>query len=112
MERHIRIAGWLWIGYGAIAAAASSVLIFIFLFMVDDGDKTAGEFLFLALASLILILGGVGLLKRLRWARYLMLVLALIHLPFPPIQTALSLYTLFVLLRRDTKDLFRSKPDA
>ena len=56
-------------------------------------ETAAGELLFLALASIIGILGGWGPLNRRAWAGILVLILAF------PVGTALAVYTVLALLK-------------
>ena len=54
------------------------------------------------------VLGAVGLLKLKRWARAVVLVIGFIQLPTLPVGTILAIYTMWVLLNKDTRSLFAS----
>lgn len=106
VERHVRILGWLWIAFSAIITVAAAIGALVFLLVVTNGDKTAGELLFLALGSLIGIIGGIGVLRMVKWARFLILILGALNLLSFPFGTALGVYTLWVLTKRETARLF------
>jgi hypothetical protein len=52
------------------------------------------------------VIGGIGLLKRRGWARILVMILAVPGLLEIPIGTAVSIYTLWVMLNDKTAQLF------
>jgi hypothetical protein len=52
------------------------------------------------------VIGGIGLLKRRRWARILIMIIAVRDLMAIPIGTAISIYTFWVLLNEKTIQLF------
>ncbi|MDA1256352.1 MAG: hypothetical protein O3C10_00690 [Chloroflexi bacterium] len=106
MERHRNRLGWIWLVSSALIALGAIAGIFFFLFIASDGDKTAGELLFLAVGTLPGVVGGVGLLKRRNWARILVLIMGALAVMAFPIGTAMGGYTFWVLLRRETVELF------
>jgi hypothetical protein len=65
---------------------------------------------FLVLTSLPGIIGGVGLLMWKNWARILVIILAVLDLFNIPIGTALGIYTLWVLFKDETTQLFSARP--
>jgi hypothetical protein len=67
------------------------------------GPAVASFFLLLSAPGLI---GGIYLLKRRPWARILVLVLGFLNLIEIPIGTALGIYTIWVLLKDETVNLF------
>lgn len=105
MDRHIRIAGWLNIVWGLLWAVIGLV------FMLDPEAVTNGgwigeEYLLvfwlgavIALLSLPYIIGGVGLLKGWRWARFLAAVLIILEILSFPLGTAVGIYTLWALAK-------------
>jgi hypothetical protein len=116
MERHVTILGWVRIAYSAIGLLIAGL---VFVLVVGggliSGDPEAIRITgivgtaiagFLALLSLPGIIGGIGLLKRWPWARYLVLILALFDLFGIPIGTLLAIYTFWVLLQDETEKLF------
>ena len=52
------------------------------------------------------VIGGIGLLKRRGWAKILVMIIAVFSLMNIPIGTAISIYTLWVLLNEQTARLF------
>lgn len=121
MEKHVTFVGALQIGYnvfGVLAAMAA------FLFIVGGGlvgGLVSGEekivipitffvgtsiSLWLMLTSVPGIIGGIGLLKRQSWARYMVLVLSILNLFSVPIGTAIGLYSIWALLQNETAQLF------
>jgi hypothetical protein len=66
--------------------------------------------LFFVLLSTPGLIGGIYLLKHRPWARILVLVLGFLNLIEIPIGTALGIYTIWVLFKDETVDLFISAP--
>ena len=62
--------------------------------------------LFFVLLSAPGLIGGIYLLKHRPWARILVLVLGFINLIEIPIGTALGIYTIWVLFKNETVELF------
>lgn len=67
---------------------------------------------FLLALSLPGLITGIGLLKLQPWARILGIVLSAINLINIPFGTALGIYGLWVLLTRETEQLFSGVPSA
>ena len=104
IDQHVTLAARLWIIYSALILIGSFAATMFFLGL-DRHEKAAGEFLFLSLVSLPGAVGGIALFKRLSWARMLLLGLDFLNLvSFPPIGTALVVYTIWLLFKR-TKTL-------
>ena len=105
MERHIKVLGWVWLWYSALVVLAGTVG-FVSLLGYRQ-EQAAGELFLVAVLSIPGVVAGVGLLKRRRWARILVLVLGFISLfSFPPVGTALGVYTLWALFRKETAQLY------
>ena len=121
MEKHVTFVGALQIGYNAFGVLAAMA---VFLFIVGGGvlgGLISGEeeivipitffvgtcisFL-LVLTSVPSIIGGIGLLKRQTWARYMVLVLSILDLFNVPIGTAIGAYSIWALLQNETAELF------
>jgi hypothetical protein len=120
VEVHVKILGILYIAIGALGVAASLVVLGIFggiagLSRIGGRSEAAPVMGLLGFALMLVILAisapsiiaGVGLLKFQPWARILTLILSALHLFSIPIGTALGVYGLWVLLKRDTEPLFR-----
>jgi hypothetical protein len=69
---------------------------------------SVGGLIFLIVLALSLpgLIGGVALLQFKPWARILMIVISALDLLSFPFQTALGIYGLWVLLNRETEQLF------
>ena len=108
-EHHVKVLGRIWIAYSAlIAVGAAAAMTFLLLF--TEEEKAAGELLFVAAFAVPGLIGGIGLLKRRSWARILVLFFAIINISFPPIGTALGVYTLWVLLKKESARLLAAVP--
>ena len=116
MENHVTVLGILYIAFSALMLLLA---IIIFAAVVGggiiSGDSEAIAITAIvgpAVASLFLLLsapgliGGIYLLKHRPWARILVLVLGFLNLIHIPIGTALGIYTIWVLLKTETADLF------
>ena len=117
MEKHIQILALLYIGLHIIPPLVG---IGLFALLAGIGvcvnDPTASPILTIvgaALGLLILLfsvpalVGGIGLWQRRRWARILLLILGVLHLPAVPFGTALGVYTLWVLMNGETVALLQ-----
>jgi hypothetical protein len=118
MQKHITILAALHIAYNGIALLGA---IIIFLAIVGggllSGDAeaiwiTAGIGTLVAVILLIVaapgLIGGVVLLKRISWARILVLIIGCLNLLNFPFGTALGVYTIWVLIQPETKEIFDS----
>ena len=117
MEKHVTVLGILYMAFSAILLLTA---IIVFAAVVGggliSGDSEAIAITaivgpavasFLVLLAIPGLLGGIYLLKRRPWARILVLVLGFLNLIEIPIGTALGIYTIWVLLKDETADLFR-----
>ena len=120
MERHVTVLGILYIAFSALGFLLA---IIIFTAVVGggiiSGDSEAMAItgivgpavaLFFVLLSAPGMIGGIYLLKYRPWARILVLVLGFINLIEIPIGTALGIYTIWVLFKNETVDLFTPSP--
>lgn len=116
MEKHVTIVGVLFLVFHALALLAA-VLVFGVMSGIGllTGEVQAGGILvvigtiiaaIMAVIAIPGLIGGYGLLKRRKWARILVLVLAFISVFEPPFGTVLGVYALWVLLHEDTAHLF------
>ena len=120
MEKHVTAVAALHVGLSILG-----ILLGIFLFVLLTGigviaqEKEAlfilstigtGVGLFLLIISVPGIIGGIGLFKRKEWARILVLILSAIDLLNIPIGTALGIYSIWVLVQKETVQLFRQQP--
>ena len=122
MKQHVTVVGALHIGYSAFQILGAIVAL---MFIVGAGliggliaeerlvitiTAIAGTAigLWLVLVAVPGIVGGIGLLKYKSWARYLVLVLAVLDLFNIPIGTAIGVYSIWVLAQDETAQLFGS----
>jgi hypothetical protein len=116
MKEHITILGALYIAFSAQGIVAATVVLVAVAgggFLSGDPDAiiitstvgtTISSLLFLlAIPGLI---GGVGLLKRLPWSRYVVLILGCFNLVAIPFGTILGIYTIWVLIKPEAVDQF------
>ena len=122
MEKHVTVLGILYIAFSVLGLLLA---IIVFTAVVGggiiSGDSEAiaitsivgpAVALFFVLLSAPGLIGGIYLLKHRPWARILVLVLGFINLIEIPIGTALGIYTIWVLFKDETVDLFTSSPAA
>ena len=120
MEKHVTVLGILYIAFSALGLLLA---VIIFTAIVGggmiSGDSEAMTItavvgpavaLFFVLLSAPGLIGGIYLLKHRPWARILVLVLGFINLIEIPIGTALGIYTIWVLFKNETIDLFTPSP--
>ncbi|MGH9769455.1 MAG: hypothetical protein ACREAB_18685 [Blastocatellia bacterium] len=113
MERHIRILGIIYIAFGALGILAA-LLLFVGVtgegLLSENGETilitasaATAVAIFLILISTLAIIGGMGLLQRRSWARMLVIVLGCLYLPSFPLGTAVGIYTLWALTKREAR---------
>jgi len=121
MDKHVTFVGALQIGYNAFGILAAMAT---FMFIVGGGligGLVSGEeeivipitflvgtaiSMWLLLLSVPGIIGGIGVLRRQSWARYMVLVLSILDLFSVPIGTAVGAYSIWVLMQEETAKLF------
>ena len=116
MKEHVTILGALYIAFSAQGILAATIVLVAVAgggFLSGDPDAiiitssvgvTISSLLFfLAIPGLI---GGIGLLKRLPWSRYVVFVLGCFNLMVVPFGTALGIYTIWVLVKPEAIALF------
>lgn len=119
MEKHVNVIGALWIASGALGVLGG-VIVFGVLFGISFFPDIGGEApfilrgvgfgvgMFLVILSAPEIIAGIGLLKRLEWARILALVVAFFNLLSIPFGTVLGIYSIVILFKEETAKLFKS----
>jgi hypothetical protein len=123
MPDHVKIIGILWIVFGALSLFGALVIFLILMgasLIPDMGEIAPGilRFVgfvvssFLALLGVPKIIGGLGLLKGLEWARILVLVVSFLSLINIPFGTALGVYSIVVLFDKETVKVFQTRPPA
>ncbi|MBI3665163.1 MAG: hypothetical protein HY236_02890 [Acidobacteria bacterium] len=123
MASHVRILGALHIVFGALGIMAGVLVLLFFggLAGVIGMTDTSGDarlaipilggiggiiFIIALVLSLPSLIAGIGLLKFRSWARVLTIILSVLDLFHVPFGTALGFYGLWVLLSRETEQLF------
>ncbi len=116
MKEHVTVVAALRIGMSVLMLVAAAI---VFVSVVGggllSGDLEAiritgivGTVIaaFLTLLAVPGIVAGVGLLKHWNWARILTLVLSVFDLLAFPIGTLIAVYSIWVLVQRETEVLF------
>lgn len=108
---HVTVLGVLHIAWSALLFVAAFAVAALFLFgglAAHDREAAAMIFVIAVVASTLMfvfatagIIGGVGIMKNRRWARYLLMVLGALWLIKIPVGTALGIYTFYVLTREE-----------
>jgi hypothetical protein len=122
MAQHVKILGILHVVFGAMGVFAALVVLMIFggiSAVVSMSDRSTdlpapilgiiGGFVFILLLVLSRpgLIIGIGLMQFKPWARIGGIVLsALDLLSVPPFGTALGIYGLWILLNRETEQMF------
>lgn len=126
MAQHVKILGILHIVFGAMGVFGAIIVLLIFggiSAIVGMSDRSSdvpapilgiiGGFVFILVLALSLpaLIIGIGLLQFKPWARIGGIILsALDLLSIPPFGTALGIYGLWVLLNRETEQMFGIPP--
>ncbi|MBD0259925.1 MAG: hypothetical protein ICV83_29750 [Cytophagales bacterium] len=116
-QTHVKVIAWIHILFGVLYVLGA-VLAFTGFFslpgLVDDNLaggilNVSGSILGVILLGLGLpsLIGGIGLLGYHDWARILIIILSVLGLFNIPLGTFLSIYSLWVLFRGDTRRLFK-----
>ena len=120
MKKHVTIVGAIHIGFGILGLIIAVVLFFALNFakgFVPEEEVPTMVLKFLALSLPLLVgfmstlglVGGIGLLSHMVWARYLVIVVAALGCLNIPIGTLKGVYSLWVLLQDDTIKLFEKE---
>lgn len=123
MQKHVTLVGALQIGYNAfgILAAMAAFLLIVGGGLIGglvSGDEIVIPITFFvgtAIATWLVVLsvpgiiGGIGVLRRQSWARYLVLVFSILYVFSVPIGTAIGAYSIWALAQDETAELFDSK---
>jgi hypothetical protein len=125
MAQHMKILGILHIVFGALGVFAAGILLLIFggiSAIVNMSDRSTdlpapilgviGGFVFILVLAVSLpgLVLGIGLMQFKPWARILGIIVSGLDLFGFPFHTALGVYGLWVLLNRETEQMFASPP--
>lgn len=117
MKKHVTLVAALQIGFSTMGILGALVVFFVFSFagsFVSDVDvanevmRFLGAFLpaIIFLASLLGLVGGIGLLRFQPWSRVLVMIMAAIGCFVFPVGTVIGIYSLWVLMQDETAKLF------
>jgi hypothetical protein len=122
MKDHVKILGILNIVWGGLICLGGIALFVIFAGVAgivgasaDHSDQFFAPWIafggvvvgaILVVLGVPGVIGGWALMSYKGWARILVIILSILHLPSIPIGTAIGVYGLWVLFNDDTKRLF------
>jgi hypothetical protein len=119
MEQHITVLGVLHIAWGALGVLIAMI---VFTAVVGGGmlscDPEAVAItsivgtsiaFFIFVPCLPGLIGGIGIFKYRQWARITLLVVGFINLLIIPFGTILGIYTIWVLMNTEIKDMFEKR---
>lgn len=120
MKKHVTVVGAIHIGFGILGLIGAVAVFFALNFargFVENDDVATMVLKFLSFSLPLLVgflstlglIGGIGLLSYMSWARYLVIVVAALGCLNIPIGTLKGVYSLWVLLQDDTVKLFEKK---
>jgi len=127
MAQHVKILGILHIVFGALVVLAGIIVLIVmggiagFVGASDQSADTQAAvpllggigglvFVICAIIGLPGLIGGIGLIQYKAWARILVIVLSALDLLNIPLGTALGIYGFWVLLNKDTEQMFLRPP--
>jgi hypothetical protein len=121
---HVKILGILNIVWGGLIVLAGGIVLLVFggiagFLGLSSGNDSVVAAPIMALIGVCIaflvalvgipgIIGGWGLLNYKGWARILMIVVSILHLPSIPVGTALGVYGIWVLFNQETERLFQT----
>jgi len=118
VQQHLQLLSILWLAFSAFNAVGGLVLLIIANTIFAYGRMNTPLFLhpllsaigsFVLVKSAVGLAAGFGLMQRESWARTLVLILAFISLfTSIPFGTALGIYTMWVLLPRESEQEYES----
>jgi hypothetical protein len=120
MDKHVKLISVLWIVYGCLGLIWAFIIFGTLIgvsFIPEMSEeavyilRSVGVFIsaIIGIFSLPEIIAGIGLLKKKEWARILSMVLSFLNLLAIPFGTALSIYTLVIMFKDETAELFKSE---
>jgi len=117
MKQHVSFVGALHVGFGILGllGALAIYLVLRFSYGYVEHDPIASQILPFVGNSISLviiffsslgIIGGIGLFTYRPWARILVLIVSAINCLNVPVGTAKGVYSIWVLMQRETIELF------
>lgn len=127
MAQHVKILGILHIVFGALCVLAGVIVLVVMggiAGLVGASDQSPDSavaipilggigslvFVICLIVGLPGLIGGIGLIQFKGWARILVIILSALDLLNIPIGTALGIYGFWVLLNKETEQLFLRPP--
>ena len=119
MEDHVKVIAILWIISGVFGLFLAFT-VFCVLFgvsFIPDVDYQASKILrviaiwggiFFAILTAPEIIGGIRLIKKKEWGRILVLIVSFFNLIWFPIWTALGIYSIVILVNKETVQNFKA----
>ncbi|MBI2917041.1 MAG: hypothetical protein HYY01_03520 [Chloroflexi bacterium] len=98
MPKHLWVLACLWVAYGA-GVASLATAAGLWYYSSNASSPVAVELVAIAAVALLGVVGGVALLGGQRWARALLVAVAVPNLAVFPVGTALGAYTFWAFLR-------------
>lgn len=121
MKEHVKVLGIIYIVFGVLNIVIAG---FVFALLMGGGIISGEEeammvlsivatvaAIYLLVIALPGIIAGIGLLNFKGWSRILTIILGILRIPNIPIGTAIGVYTLWVLMKDETVDLFKEKKE-
>ncbi|MCU0461311.1 MAG: hypothetical protein MUF36_04755 [Bacteroidales bacterium] len=123
MKKHVTIVGAIHIGFGIIGMIVALAAFFLIDFAkgfipeeeIPDAVMKLISVIFASLPLLIVVIstlrvaGGIGLLTQQMWARYVIIIVAIIGMLKIPVGTLIGVYSLWVLMQEETMKVFEKK---
>ena len=119
MERHINVVAALQIGYSILGLIIGIVLFVVFNVVGDFVDEQEAKIVLPIIAKVLItlivifsipgIIAGIGLFKRIEWARILTLILSVLHLLSFPLGTAVGVYSIWALVQPENVEAFKNE---
>ncbi len=116
MNHHITIQGIMYTVFGAFGILVSLIMIFIIVpggnhsiyinHMLGNSDLVKIFPWIWLIVSIPAFIGGLGMFKRMKWARITIVVVAAVQLLNFPFGTGITIYTFWTLLNEEAKDFF------
>ena len=120
MKQHVIAVAWLQIGLSIVwMLVMFTVALLLWGIGLSTHDRDVVEILTIIAPIIIVfgiltavpsIIGGIFLLKFKEWSRILVIIISFIDLIIFPIGTAVGIYSLWVLLNKETIKLFIEQP--
>lgn len=120
MEGHVRTVASLHIALSILGFLLSIVIYSVLNLIGNFVDEKEAQVVLSIVANVVAIslfvlsipglIGGIGLFKFKEWARILVLIVSALKLLNFPIGTAVGVYSIWVLVQKETTELFTTNP--